>query len=131
VICAFVGAAERRGFHHSDHSATERIRVAPPIHTTAILVAVRSPCWATKEPISAPTRQEAQTERGAIARSSASAAPAPRRQSEPRRRLAFRFEPPALRTASDHACARPRTACPLNSVRRCLGARSVHRKLAA
>jgi hypothetical protein len=89
VICAVVGAAEWRSFHHSDRSATERVRIAPPIPTSAILVPTPPTCWATKEPIGAPITQEAQTERGVIVRSCASLAPAPRRHSEPRRLLAF------------------------------------------
>ena len=89
LIYAAVGAAEWRSFHHSDPSATERIRIAQPIYMKAILFAVPPPCWATKEPIGAPTTHEAQTERGAIVRSCASLAPAPRRHSEPRRLLAF------------------------------------------
>ena len=88
LICAIVAAAEWRSFHHSDHSATERIGIAP-VHTKAILFAVPPPCWATKEPMGAPTTQEAQTERGAILRSCARVAPAPPRHSEPRRLLAF------------------------------------------
>ena len=89
VICAVVGAAELGSFHHSDQFATAKIRIAPPIHTKAILVPALPPCWATKEPFGAPTTQEAQSERGAIVRSCASVAPAPRRHSGSRRLLAF------------------------------------------
>ena len=88
VICAAVGAGEWRSFHHSAQLAYAKIHIAPPIQTKAILVAAPPPCWATKEPTGAPTTQEAQTERGAIVRSCASLAPAPRRLSEPRRLLA-------------------------------------------
>ena len=89
VICAVVGATEWRSFHHSDQSATKRFHIAQPIYMKAILVGVPPPCGATKEPIGAPTTHEAQTVRGAIIRSCASLAPAPRRHSEPRRLLAF------------------------------------------
>jgi hypothetical protein len=89
LICAVVGAAEWRGFRHSDHSTTEKNRFAPPIYMNAIPIPDLPPCAATKEAIGAPTTQEAQTERGAIVRSCASVAPAPRRHSESRRLLAF------------------------------------------
>ncbi len=89
VICAVVGAAEWRSFHHSDPSATGRIRIAPPVYMEGTPVPTPPPCWATNEPMDALTTQEVQTERRAIVHSCASLEPAPRRQNEPRRLLAF------------------------------------------
>ena len=89
VIYAVVGAVEWRSFHHSDPSEAERIHIAPPVYMRGTPVPTPPPCWATNEPMDALTAQEVQTERGAIVHSCASLEPAPRRQDEPRRLLAF------------------------------------------
>ncbi len=89
VICAVVGAVEWRALHHGDPFANAKIGIPPPIHVKAILVPALPICWTSNEPIGAPATQDTQTERGAMARSCASVAPAPRRHGEPRRLLAF------------------------------------------